>query len=50
LKGVNINARRALPARERLVKTGWSTYPVWIGHPYANAKRLLKEKQAFGEK
>jgi len=50
LKGGNINARRALPARERLAKTGWSTYPVWIEHPYAEAKRLLKEKQASGEK
>jgi hypothetical protein len=50
LKGGNINACRALPARERLAKTGWSTYPVWIGHPYAEAKRLLKEKQASGGK
>ena len=48
LKGGNINARRALPIREHLAKTGWSTYPVWIGHPYAEAKRLLKEKQASG--
>ena len=31
-----------------LAKTGWSTYPVWVGHPYAEAKRLLKEKQASG--
>jgi hypothetical protein len=29
---------------------GWSTYPVWVGHPYAEAKRLLKVKQASGEK
>ena len=50
LKGENINARRALPARERLAKTGWSTYSAWIGHPYAEAKRLLKEKQASGDK
>jgi hypothetical protein len=50
LKGGNINARRAFPARERLAKTGWSTYPVWIAHPYAEAKRLLKKKQAFGRK
>ena len=50
LKGGNINACRALPARERLAKTGWSTYPVRIGHPYAEAKRLLKEEQAIGGK
>ena len=50
LKGGNINARRAIPARERLAKTGWSTYPVWIGHPYADEKRLLREKQASGGK
>jgi hypothetical protein len=50
LKGGNINARRALPARKRLAKTGWSTYPMWIGHPYEGAKRLLKEKQALGGK
>jgi hypothetical protein len=50
LKGGNINARRAIPAREKLAKTGWSTYPVWIGNSYAEAKRLLKEKQASGGK
>jgi hypothetical protein len=46
LKGGNINAYRALPASKRLAKTAWSTYQVWIGHPYAYAKRLLKERQA----
>ena len=50
LKGGNINTCRALPARKRLAKTGWSTYPVWIKHPYPEAKRLLKEKQASGGK
>jgi hypothetical protein len=50
LKGGNINARRAIAARERLAKNGWSTYPIWIGHPYDEAKRLLKEKQASGGK
>ncbi len=50
LKGGNINARRAIPAREHLAKTGWSTYPVWVGHPYAEAKRLLRERQASGGK
>jgi hypothetical protein len=50
LKGGNINARRAVLARERLAKTGWSTYTVWIGNPYAEAKRLLREMQASGGK
>ena len=48
MKGGKINVRRALPARERLAKTGWTTHPVWIGHPFTETKRLLREKQASG--
>lgn len=50
LKGGNINGQQAVPAHEHLAKTGWNTYPVWIEHPYAEAKHLLKEKQASGRK
>jgi hypothetical protein len=44
LKGGNITARKAIPARERLAKTGWSTYPVWIGHPYDEDKTPAQGK------
>ena len=39
LKGGNINATRALPEREKLAKTGWGTYSIWVENPYAVAKQ-----------
>jgi len=40
LKGGNINARRAVPEREAMAKTGWESYNIWVSHPYQQAKRL----------
>jgi hypothetical protein len=39
LKGGNIDATRALPKREKLAKTGWATYRIWVENPYAVAKQ-----------
>ena len=40
LKGGDLDASRPLPERERLAKTGWSSYRVWAYNPYAQAKAL----------
>jgi hypothetical protein len=29
-----------LPEWETLAKTGWSSYDIWVSHPYQQAKRL----------
>lgn len=46
LKGGNVNATRAVPERERQAKTGWASYPIWVGHPYAQAKQLAAQAKA----
>jgi hypothetical protein len=38
LKGGNLNGK-ALPEREMLCKTGWSTFRVWADMPYNEAKK-----------
>jgi hypothetical protein len=43
LKGGDMDATRALPERETLAKTGWSSYDIWVSHPYQQAKRLAAE-------
>ena len=46
LKGGNINATRAVAERERHAKTGWASYGIWVGHPYAQAKQLAAQAKA----
>lgn len=46
LKGGDPAATRALPERERWVKTGWSSYRAWIGRPRRGARhRELKRSK-----
>jgi len=33
----------ALPEREKLCKTGWSTFRIWADHSYDEAKKLARE-------
>ena len=40
LKGGNMDATRALPEREKLAKTGWASYDIWVSHPYQKAKTM----------
>jgi len=42
LKGGDLNGP-ALPAREKLCKTGWGTFRIWADHPYHQAKELARQ-------
>lgn len=43
LKGGDINATQPAPERETLAKTGWSTYSIWVSHPYEKAKFFTQQ-------
>jgi len=45
LKGGNLNGK-ARPDREKLCKTGWSTFRIWADMPYSEARKASKSLKA----
>jgi hypothetical protein len=42
LKGGDVDAAQADPARAAVCKTGWASYDIWANHPYGEARRLAR--------
>lgn len=45
LKDGNLNRRGVLPSRERVAKTGWTTYALWALLPYREAQAQVRAKR-----